>query len=548
MKTVDAQNWVLDFTVTQKMVDHFVQLTGDSSSLHTKPMFARRSVYRSTVVHGMLPVMFIAGLDFLKEESENSHLSQIVGKFLKPVFAGDQLHLRVREKKSPEPTDKAHYDFEIINQASGIVVTNGYFIVRSGSGTSLGKSKLNTMPAGMIYDELKEEDFLLENISKGEQRQFRFALTKMSLSILADILKCGQVTVDANLTIRSAVSLLPTALLSTMAGLCLPGKYATFIDFNLQFAEPFVLDTVYCFKGEVGFKSDKLRVIVNDVQIRAEDHPEKNIASGKMTVKVNAPPVDSAMISSLKVNIKESSLNGKVVLITGASRGIGATTAKLFAVHGAKVAVNFFMGEEDAKAVVKDIESIGGQAIEVQANVSDLGQVKKMISFISAKYGTIDILVNNAIRDARPIPFAELSWDEIQKEMDVTVKGSVNCCREVLPLMVKQGQGKIINMGTIFTDQPVANQAKYILTKSALLGLTKSLAVEYAPFNIQVNMVSPNVVETDLSQGAGDLFSKVKDKMQPVDVATTIVALAAGQLPFATGQKIMVNAGQAPSL
>lgn len=536
---MDKNAQILEFAINQSMIDQFVQLTGDCSSLHTKASFARRSIYRTKLVHGMLPVVFISGLDIFRNHAPGALISQIVAKFLKPVFLGEALQLIAISKELDGEIRQTQVDYEIKRKSSGTVVTKGYFIVRHAMVeplSSVDKGSVLTASAGMVLDNLTEENLPFEQITKGDQRHFRFAITDRSFDLLKKIVLNKSEPLESGLT-----NLLAASLCSTLAGVCLPGKFATFVDLALHFEHALAKDRIHVLNGTVGFKSSTTQVIVNEVAIAPLDEPKQNLAAGKMTVKVNSPFTKMLSMEALKKSAMGIDFKDKVVLVTGASRGIGETTAKLFALHGAKVAINYYQGQEDAQAIVEEIIRAGGEALAIQADVSDREQVKAMVSHICDRYGSIDVLVNNAVRDAQPAAFKELTWDDIQKDIDVTMKGAFNCCQEVLPLMVNKRQGRIINMGTIFIDRPVMNQSKYILSKSALMGLTRSLAVEYAPFNIQVDMIFPTVVDTDLSQGSPVLFSKTEKKIQPVDVARTIVLLASSQKPSMAGENVMMT-------
>jgi len=242
-------------------------------------------------------------------------------------------------------------------------------------------------------------------------------------------------------------------------------------------------------------------------------------------------------------------LKNKVVLVTGSSRGIGETTVKLFALHGAKVAVNYFKGKDDAQRIAQKINDYGcGEAIAVCADVSDRDQVSTMICKICDQWGTVDILVNNAVGDAFESDFMELAWEDVQKDIDIIVRGAFNCCKEVLPHMLRNGWGSIVNVTTVYTDHPPAHQSKYVIAKSGLVGLTRSLAVELAPRNIQVNMVVPSIVKTDLTAGINKLNMKrllqnssMKRFVSSADVANVIIQSASFQEPFMTGREIMVT-------
>lgn len=260
-------------------------------------------------------------------------------------------------------------------------------------------------------------------------------------------------------------------------------------------------------------------------------------------------------MQELKASALDSGLKDKVVLITGASRGVGETTAKLFGLLGAKVIVNYYRGAEDAARIVSEIQAEGGDAVAAPADVARPDEVSSLVRLGVEKYGTIHILVNNAVRDYRPIPFLNLTWDEIQRDLDVVGKGAFLCCQHVIPLMLAQGEGKIINISSVAVDNPPVDQTKYVMAKSALVGLTRSLSVEYAARNIQVNLVVPNFVETDLVAHIPDGFRRkiardtpMQRLASPIEVAQAVVFLASSSSSFTTGQKIMVTGGGAPYL
>ena len=187
--------------------------------------------------------------------------------------------------------------------------------------------------------------------------------------------------------------------------------------------------------------------------------------------------------------------------------------------------------------------------------MSQADQVLALVRRGVERYGAIDVLVNNAARDFRPIPFLNLTWDEVQKDLDVIAKGAFLCCQQVIPHMLEHGGGKIINISSVATDNPPPDQAKYVMAKSALVGLTRSLSIELASRNIQVNLVVPNFVETDLVAHIQEGFRKKMARDTPmqrhastVDVARAVVFLASSHSSFTTGQKIMVTGGGAPYL
>jgi 3-oxoacyl-[acyl-carrier protein] reductase len=176
-----------------------------------------------------------------------------------------------------------------------------------------------------------------------------------------------------------------------------------------------------------------------------------------------------------------------------------------------------------------------------------------MVRAVVEKYRRVDILVNNAAADYRPIDFLELSWDDVQKDIDVIVKGAFNCCKEIVPVMLSNGGGKIINISSAATDNPPAGQAKYVTAKSALVGLSRSLAVEFAAKNIQVNLIAPSLVETDFVAHVPEPYRRklgqdnpMGRNASPLDVARAVIMLASSFASFTTGQRWMVTGGTGP--
>ena len=298
---------------------------------------------------------------------------------------------------------------------------------------------------------------------------------------------------------------------------------------------------------------------VNKIWSWVKVHGEED-ASGAQSTTVAPPPQPAATtampsLERLRAEAMATGLQGKVALVTGASRGLGETIAKLLSLHGCRVAVNYYKSQSHAERVVREIEAAGGQAFAVQANVADEEQTRQMVSTITGRWGRIDVLVNNAIDDAKPVEFAKLAWSDIEKTFDVTIRGAFNCCKAVIPSMLRSGGGKIVNIGTLATDNPAPNQLKYVVAKSALVGLTRSLAVDYAAANVQINIVSPGVVETDLIGHIPEAYrtriaqdTPMKRNATPMDVAQTVVYLASRQSGFTTGQKLMVTGGAPPFL
>ncbi|TKJ17319.1 hypothetical protein CEE44_02165 [Candidatus Woesearchaeota archaeon B3_Woes] len=547
----------VQFNITQKLVDKFVELTGDSSSLHTDKDFGDKSMYDNKVVHGMLPLIFIAELEKLYPKEYSCIFKEISARFLKPIFLNDKLSLVSEISEINEKENQIRVEYILKKIGSESVLTTGYFKIKykktNGSKELLEKNIKKDSKKGLVLDSLKEETITFENIEKGDKKSFNFKVSEKDLLSTYNIL-LKNTNYDTWSGKNVSKNLIVSCLFSTFVGMCIPGRHATFTDFKINFENDVELNKKYKFLGKVSFKSSSTSIIVENISI-SQNNGERVIASGKINVKVNDPQIEMLSLESLKKEGLDLELKDKVVLITGASSGIGQTTAKLFSLYGTKVIINYFKGKDSAERIVKEIIKNKGDAIAIKADIRDIKQVKKMVNTACKKYGDIHILVNNAVKGFYPKSFTDLNWEDVQGEMDVTLKGTFNCCQEIIPLMLKNKSGKIINMLTVATESPPANQAKYVIAKSALIGLTRSLAVDLAPSNIQVNMVSPSIVKTNLTKHVSNIFldrlkneTPMKRNATPVDVAKAIIFLSSSLAPYTTGQKIMVTGGNPPFL
>lgn len=242
-------------------------------------------------------------------------------------------------------------------------------------------------------------------------------------------------------------------------------------------------------------------------------------------------------------------LEGKVAVVTGASRGIGRAIALKLADEGAKVVVNYSGSQAKAEEVVATIQANGGEAIAVQASVAQTEEVTALMDTAVKTFGSLDILVNNAgiTRDNLLMRMKEDEWDDV---MDTNLKGVFLCTKAVTRQMMKRRAGRIINISSIVGVAGNAGQANYVAAKAGVIGLTKTTAKELASRNILVNAIAPGFIETEMTD---QLPEDIKQGMltqiplaklgKPEDIAKAVVFLASDDANYMTGQTLHIDGG-----
>ena len=243
-------------------------------------------------------------------------------------------------------------------------------------------------------------------------------------------------------------------------------------------------------------------------------------------------------------------LKNKVMIVTGGSRGIGASICQSAAEQGAKVLVNYVSNSESAALVVSDIEKNGGDAIAVKADVTDMSSVQEMVNQALESWSKIDILVNNAaIWNESQL---DMMSDAIVREtMSINFNGTVNCTRAVIPTMLKQQSGSIINISSTAAQRGEAFHSHYAASKGAVTSFTKSLASELGPKGIRVNCVCPGWTYSDMT---AEVFRGGNDSViaetiplrrigKPEDTAAAVLFLASDNASYITGISLNVNGG-----
>jgi NAD(P)-dependent dehydrogenase (short-subunit alcohol dehydrogenase family) len=243
-------------------------------------------------------------------------------------------------------------------------------------------------------------------------------------------------------------------------------------------------------------------------------------------------------------------LAGKVAIVVGASRGIGAITARALADAGATVALAA-RDHEALVAVAGAIVQTGGQALAVPTDVTDPGDVRHLVRRTLETYGRLDIAFNNAAGGHLPTPLHEVAPEDFDASIATTVRGLFLCLREEIPAIADTGGGAIVNMASTAGVEPVAGLAGYVAGKHAVIGLTKVAALDYAAHNLRVNAVAPGPILTHRLEQAGEEAQRAAGEAMPMqrigspqEVADAVVWLCSDQASFITGATLPIDGGK----
>ena len=242
-------------------------------------------------------------------------------------------------------------------------------------------------------------------------------------------------------------------------------------------------------------------------------------------------------------------LKGKCAIVTGAAKGIGKAIALKLASLGANIVLNYRSSEKEAAEVANEIKELGVEVLTVKADISKLDEVEELVKAAKEKFGSVDIMVNNAgiTKDTLILRMKEEDFDSV---IDVNLKGVFNCMKAITPVMVRQKQGKIISISSVVGIAGNAGQVNYSASKAGIIGMTKSLAKELGSRGVNVNAVAPGFIETDMTNTLGDKVKEEAEKNIPLkrfgkaeDVAECVAFLASGASDYIAGQVIQVDGG-----
>jgi 3-oxoacyl-[acyl-carrier protein] reductase len=337
--------------------------------------------------------------------------------------------------------------------------------------------------------------------------------------------------------------MLGASFISTIIGTKLPGDGALWFSQTLDFLLPVRIGDKLTVIAEVMKKNDKENVIELKTEIFNQN--KQIVTKGNAKVKVVEPEDELEKKSDIKF-VKQ-----KVALVIGATGGIGRKVCIRLAMDGFNVIIHYNRNQVQAEELQSEIEKLGKRAIIVRADILNYEDIEEMITKCIRAFGRIDVLINSAASVIPAIKFQDLVWDDFSKQLELNIKSTFDIMKKIVPYMTENGYGKIINIGSLSVDKPNSEWSPYITAKSALIGLTKSLAFELGPKGIRINIVSPSLLDTELTADIPEKVKILTAAQTPLrrlaladDVACAISFLASVNSDFITGANIHINGGQ----
>ncbi len=332
------------------------------------------------------------------------------------------------------------------------------------------------------------------------------------------------------------------AAVSALLGTKLPGTGALWFEQEFIYHDPIRFGEPLRIEGQVLHKSEAQRALALSVKVSGEN--------GRLCLEGTARV---RMTTSAASKTAESQVQPGAVIVTGAGRGIGAAIAKALAASGYAVLINARSNKDQADEVAREIIDSGGRALVHMADVGDPGQAKGLVEAALASFGALHGLVNNAAPPPVLRSCQDVSWDDIQRQMDVQLKGAHALIQASLPGWLSQGRGVVVNIGSVLHHgKPAENMLAYGAAKAALAFMTKALAAELGPKGIRVNMVSPGMTDTGMIRDMPEkakLLARAQAPLRrladPQDIAAAVVFLMGQSAKHITGIDLVVDGGSA---
>lgn len=371
----------------------------------------------------------------------------------------------------------------------------------------------------------------------------------------ADIDKFVQLTgddnklhVDAGFAEKTAFKkpvvhgMLGASFISTIIGTKLPGDGALWFSQSLEFLLPVRIGDTLEVEAEVIKKHDREQFIELSTTIKNQNR--QVVTRGTAKVKI--------IEQEISVTEKESPVKiERVALVIGGTGGIGSDTCRQLAKDGFVVAIHYNSNKKIAEKLSEELLAMGAKTMVVGGDIKKEASVQEMVQQVVRKYGSIHVLINCAAATIQNIKFKDLTWTDYLSQLELNIQAMLNLCKVIVPEMIENGGGKVITIGSYAVDKPNSDWSHYITAKSALVGFNRSLAFELAPKGIMVNMVTPSLVNTDLTADIPEKVKLLTASQTPLrrlalakDVAGAIGFLASNAANFLAGENIRVNGGQ----
>ena len=394
--------------------------------------------------------------------------------------------------------------------------------------------------------EAKFETLYFEDISEKFERRLKHKITEDDVNKFAELTgDFNPVHVDEEFARQAGFGkkvvhgMLTSSFISTMIGMLIPGPGALWTSQTLNFLGPsFIGDEIEVI-AVVTKKSIATRQLVLSIKIINQNN--FTVVEGNSTVK---------MLEVKKKTIKEINMND-VVLITGAAKGIGAAIARKVGQSGKKIVINYVSSSQKAQELVNELLSEEIEAVAIKADISSPTEVQSLFKQAKETIGEIGNIIHCASIPPIPETLEELDYETISKHLDVQVKGAFNCIKEATPAMINAKNGSVVFIGSIFTEGvPPVKQMAYTLAKSALVSMSKSLAVELGPKGIRVNSVSPGMTHTEMisnipekAKMVAKMNTPLRKLAEPEEIAGVVSFLISEDSKHISGENIKICGG-----
>jgi 3-oxoacyl-[acyl-carrier protein] reductase len=389
-----------------------------------------------------------------------------------------------------------------------------------------------------------------EDLNVGDKAELKHLITKDDINKFVELTgDDNKLHIDVdyakNTSFKKPVAhgMLSASFISTIIGTKIPGDGALWFSQSIEFLLPVRIGDELTVKAEILKKIDSSKSI--ELQTDIYNQHKQKVTSGIANVKI----IEQQIYDEKKVSEKNHNKN---VLIIGGSGGIGRAACIELATHGYNIAIHYNSNKEAATQIFDKVIELGVNACIVSGDTTSFKNVEDILNEVNRKIGQINVLINCSTLKLPNIKFDKLDWNDIQSHIDINIKSNFYFAQLLIPSFKTARYGKFIFITSQVTENvPPSDWSFYTIAKYALNGFAKSLAVELAPFNINVNLISPGMTETELvadiperSRLLVSAKAPLRRLAKPEDIANVIAFLASGKSDYITGETIRVNGGQ----